>query len=199
MANPGRKLPIEMLVASLAIIVSLAALFVSVLEVNVMRSEVSLMRAQERAAVWPYLELGITYDRSGFAVEVVNKGTGPALLQRVSVRTPDGTALTGWEDVLNALLPEDHGLTWSHYLSGRLSRTVLSPQEEVVAFRYPAQVTGDTVWTDTTRALANGLEALTWRVCYCSVLEDCWLRERDREPTPTAPACAESDTPDFTD
>ncbi|MEM9384253.1 MAG: hypothetical protein AAGA68_04280 [Pseudomonadota bacterium] len=187
-----RKARVEMLVATLAIAVSLAALFVSVLEVNVMRSEVRLMRAQERAAVWPYLDFGISYDSSGFALEVVNKGIGPALIKHVAVTDAGGGSYTTWGDIIDASLPAGHGLTWSNYLTSALASTVLSPQEEMRAFRYPA---GDLDpaqgWNETARTLASAMEALTWQVCYCSVLDDCWVRQRGEEPQPTAGACAE--------
>ncbi|MEO0423624.1 MAG: hypothetical protein AAF184_14900 [Pseudomonadota bacterium] len=187
-----RRARVDMLVATLAIAVSLAALFVSVLEVNVMRAEVRLMRAQERAAVWPYLDLGISYDSDGFSIEVANKGVGPALIKHVAVTDARGQGFTGWPSILDALLPANHGLTWSNYLTSGLAGTVLSPQEEVRAFRFPANGANNAGgWTDTAQTLASGMEGLTWQVCYCSVLDDCWIRRRAEEPQPTAAACAE--------
>lgn len=175
---------VEMLVATLAIVVSLAALFVSVLEVNVMRSEVQLMRAQERAAVWPYVELTISYNSSGFAVEVINKGTGPALIRQVAVFDDAGLHYAGWPQIIDSILGQGHGIDWSNYLTSPLARSVLSPQEEMTAFRYPTDA-----WTEKARTLAKGMEALTWQVCYCSVLEDCWTRQRGQEPQPLEDRC----------
>ena len=191
MAERG-PMRVEMKVALLAVAVSLAALFVSVMEVNVMRSEVSLMQSQERAAVWPYLDFGISYDGRGFEIEVVNKGIGPALIKHVAVSNADGQSYKGWAEIIDATLPADHGLSWSNYLTTTLAGTVLSPQEEIRAFRYPADgVDNAGGWTETARTLANGMEALTWQVCYCSVLEECWVRQRGAEPTPVAAACAD--------
>ncbi|MGC4044164.1 MAG: hypothetical protein QM758_10225 [Armatimonas sp.] len=73
------RLSPEMLVALVSLTVSVGALVTTVLQTNI-------MRAQQAASVWPHLELSSVASNRGLSLHVVNKGIGPALVKKVTIR-----------------------------------------------------------------------------------------------------------------
>src|SRR5687767_2855495 len=88
-----------MLVALSAIVLGVSALVVSVVQVQVMREE-------QHASVWPRLQIGQSHSAGrNVAVVVANRGIGPAVIRDVLVEV-DGSPVTSWADVFEALLPD---------------------------------------------------------------------------------------------
>ncbi|GAB4171831.1 MAG: hypothetical protein Kow0020_06700 [Wenzhouxiangellaceae bacterium] len=150
-----------------AIVVGVAALFVSWDQGRVMREEV-------RASVWPALQVDgfASREDDGFLVglQVHNAGVGPALVQRLTLRHRG--ALVPDVDALLKHMPPGADLSLQT-LEGR----VIAAGDQVRPFelRY--------------RALPgmNPVEFMQWlgenwmaEVCYCSVLEQCWVSGQDR-------------------
>lgn len=163
---PKKELDYQMITALAAVVLGLCALGISLVEINVMRSE-------QRAEVWPYLQIQTRYNQEGFAIEIENRGTGPARIQSAIMRI-DNEVVRDWPVIITKVLGEGHGVDYSVYRTGRLQKQVFSSGAEQNLFSVP--------WTDETRRLVKGLDALTYEVCYCSIFDDCWEMTQDDLP-----------------
>ena len=88
MEEPKKKLNRSDLTSFLAFILSIAALAIGIIEARIMSQQQETMVQQQKAAVWPYLELrgGIRLTDSLFFESVAeNKGVGPAVIKSMSV------------------------------------------------------------------------------------------------------------------
>ena len=161
------------LLSIIAIVISLSALGVSVFEVTSLKD-------QQKASVWPYLEISSRYSGEGFEVTLTNKGIGPALLGDV-VLTQDGKDIAS-TDELDALIIETIGaeraFSYDTYRARNASSSVLAPGEQVVLFGVP--------WTADTRAFIEIVgQGTSANGCYCSVYDDCWTVSGGNLPEPT--------------
>ena len=163
----SRRIDTNFVIALSAVVISLCALVVSFVEVSVMRSD-------QRASVWPYLDVGISYSSDGFRVTAVNRGLGPALVESVRIDV-DGDPVRDWDQVIERLLGPDSGIDYSVYTTNTINGEVIPAERELVVFGVPGG------WTPTKRQLADGLGRLDWTVCYCSVYGDCWSLSRNGE------------------
>lgn len=145
---------------------AVVAAFVGLLALLVSGYTAHIQRQQVRAQVWPYLLVGNDDPRQ--AIEVLNKGVGPALVRGVQVWI-DGKPQRGWEAALRTLGIPAHG-----YQNSTLDGNVLSPGEQITWVRIedPAMYLR---FRDAYRTRV-GVEA-----CFCSTLGDCWVY-RHRTP-----------------
>jgi hypothetical protein len=124
-----------------------------------------LQREQVRAQVWPYLETGISGSKQ--ELTLVNKGVGPALIRSVQMYV-DGKPQHNWDAVYAAL-----GLKLAHRPPySTVSSVVLSAGEHIdqVLFRD----------TEDFNLYAKQATRVAMRLCYCSTMKECWIRD-DRE------------------
>lgn len=77
----------QMITAAAAALMGVCALALSF-------SELSLMRSEQRAQVWMYIDIALSYGQDGFVVTLANKGTGPALIKSVVVKNEAQTVLS---------------------------------------------------------------------------------------------------------
>jgi hypothetical protein len=146
---------------------SLAAGFVGACALAVSAYTAYLQRQQVRAQVWPIVGVGAETDAQGFKLEMTNIGVGPARVRSSEVRV-DGQPLRHWKEVLDRLMPPNStasGAGWSNVTGSMLaagaSKTVL-------------HVEGD----DAKKAFGQGAyQRMSIAVCYCSVLDECWVKE----------------------
>jgi hypothetical protein len=160
-----RRLDSNVIIAVSAVTISLCALVVSLYEVSVMRSD-------QRASVWPYLDVSISYSADGFRIQATNNGIGPALIESVQI-TVDGEPVYDWDEVIERLVGPSSGIDYSNYLVGQFNGEVLPAEGEMLLFGVPGE------WTPIKRQLAEGLSRATWQVCYCSVYGECWTLDSE--------------------
>ncbi len=86
----------QMITAAAAALISVCALALSF-------SELSLLGSEQRAQVWPYIDIAISYGQDGFGVTLANKGTGPALIKSVAVKNEAQTVLS-WQSLIDQSL-----------------------------------------------------------------------------------------------
>ena len=136
------------------------ATFVGLLALLVSGYTAHIQRQQVRAQVWPYVLVG--NDDPKQAIEVLNKGVGPALVRGLQVWI-DGRPQRSWDAALQTLGIPPHG-----YQNSTLNGNVLSPGEQVTWIRIadPAMYLR---FRDAYRTRI-GVEA-----CFCSTLGDCWI------------------------
>lgn len=131
-----------------------------------------VQRQQLRAQVWPRLE--IVYSTVEATLSVVNQGTGPARVTAVRV-TVDGASAKNWTAVENVagFTDEDRLLR-----SGLVDRVFPAGKDYVII--RPSD-------SDQSRAkfrtlLPGGKHAISMTICYCSVLDECWVATMDTKP-----------------
>ncbi|MEM6724714.1 MAG: hypothetical protein AAF598_11785 [Bacteroidota bacterium] len=168
-APPARRLRSvfnsNTVIAISALIVSLCALIVSVLEVRYMRS-------QQKATLWPYVQVGLTYNSDGFGIYADNMGTGPAIIDGMEV-WKGNRYFNGIDDMIDGLMPEGHQITYSIYKVASFNGTVLPAEQSRRIFFV--------TWNEETRRLSKLMQGVEFQVRYCSVLDDCWLTNSDGE------------------
>lgn len=154
-----------------AIIISLTAMLVSLLEVNT-------SRAQQRAAVWPHMEIVQSFQESGYRLLVTNKGVGPALMGDI-VLLYEGEPVTSLDELILNTVGEENAFSYDRYSSTDPSGRVMAPGETTTLFGVD--------WDPITRAMLfdwNG--KVDVQTCYCSINQECWsvsYVERTTKPT----------------
>jgi hypothetical protein len=160
-AVPLRRREWDSVAAVIAALVGLLALCVSGYTAYIQRQQV-------RAQVWPYLETGL----SGSKREVIlfNKGVGPAIVRSVQIYV-DGKPQRDWDKVYVAL-----GLKFAQRPPySTVSNVVISPNDHI------DQVVFNSV--DDFNLYSKQVDRVEKRLCYCSTLSECWMRdEREKDP-----------------
>ena len=142
---------------ALAIIISLAAMFVSIYEASILKS-------QQTSMVWPYLDLSQQYDNNGFAIEISNKGTGPAIITSVQVDY-NGLPVESVDVLMDSLNP-NRTFGYDILRNSTLGNQVVMSGETRVVFGLP--------YNDETRVVQSNLGKVRIRIGYKSVLEEHW-------------------------
>ncbi|MFK8052540.1 MAG: hypothetical protein AB8F65_06170 [Woeseiaceae bacterium] len=175
--NPPARLGarFDHIASAFAVALSLAALFVSF-------AEVSSERAQQKASVWPHIELGESYSDEGFKIRLTNKGVGPALMGQV-VLSKDGKAIENLDALILATLGPDEAFSYERYSTSNPSNSVVAAGESYVLFAV--------AWDETTQRLISAWSggAVDITTCYCSVHEDCWETSLTQDVTRRTESC----------
>ena len=163
----------EMIIAVCAVITSVVALFIG-------WDQARIMRLQQKAEIWPILQVTHLNDVSNgavtYRVEVENAGVGPALIEKHIILMPDAPATEDFGEML-AYLTSD--------MSDDASKGFLAIDSRVVrqgTSVLPIHAAWDA--TEENVAAMNRLvtefvdgprEAPGVFVCYCSILDECWV------------------------
>lgn len=185
LAPPPRRRDWDAYAAIIASLIGLLALAVSGYTAYVQRQQL-------RAQVWPHLQLLSSDFRAEARYFIANGGTGPARVAAVRI-TIDGVAVKTRADLCKAAGFDDStGIIWSS-----LSTAVL-PAGKELTFLQPAP---DEHSRDSLIALIHGQgHKLGMTVCYCSVLDECWVDFRDtRSNGPATQPCPIRDAERFTE
>jgi hypothetical protein len=145
------------------VVVSGAAIFISLCTLVVLLYEARIMREQQRAAVWPYVEIGPGFGDDGFHVIISNQGIGPARIQSMQVRVEDEPVRT-WRAMFRVLGVAE-SIEWQDKTNGR----VIPAQSEIRSVR----AAGGERAAEIARALLAE-KRLAFELCYCSVYDECW-------------------------
>jgi hypothetical protein len=138
------------------------AAFVGLLALCVSGYTAWLQHQQVRAQVWPYLETGI----SGSKRELIlfNKGAGPAIVRSIQIFV-DGKPQRDWKAVFAAL-----GLHFEHSPPYSTVRgVVISPGDHIDQVLFQS--------ADDFNAYVRQVARVDTRLCYCSTLNECWVRD----------------------
>jgi hypothetical protein len=131
-----------------------------------------VQRQQLRAQVWPYLSIATGNVAPHVGLHVVNSGTGPARVTAVRV-TVDQHPVKTWAGAQVALAGQPVGLVQS-----QLGHTVLPADKELTMVRpYSDDMTASFV-----ASFLGDKHDITISVCYCSVLDECWLVTTETVP-----------------
>jgi hypothetical protein len=182
----------DVAIAVTAIFISAVSLFVAIQHGKTERDLVA-------ANVWPFPRGILTngYDDKGsIAIGVSNGGVGPAKIQSFELFYRGQPVSSGLDllrkccglgqgdAAVKAQLP--HGIKYSI-----VDETVLRPGEDNPVLRVERSATVPQV----PDRLAASLPQMTFRVCYCSVLDQCWINDLRTTRTQTVRECKPPEHP----
>lgn len=147
----------EVAVAFAAIFVSTATLFVYIYQARIMQT-------QQQVAVWPYVEWLPSWGDHGFYVEVSNKGIGPALVKKVTIKL-DGKEMSDLTELFQVLTDSSFQDFGYSTIQGR----VLAAGEQMTAFVISDKEIANRIREELTK------RNFEYEICYCSVFNDCWV------------------------
>lgn len=165
---------INRLASAFAVVLSLVAVFVSF-------AEVSSERAQQRASVWPYIEIVESYSDEGFRIRLTNKGVGPALMGDVKLMF-NGEPVRDLDQLIADTLGPEDAFSYDRYSSSNPSNSVMAAGEASILFGVK--------WDSETRRLLAAWDGkVDIATCYCSIHEDCWATSLSSGKTERTERC----------
>ena len=179
------KRPSGHLARALEMAVALAALVTSVTSLWLSLSQGDDMARLVQAQSWPYLE----YETSNMGssapeieIAVRNSGVGPAKVESFAVLW-DGKPVKGWASLVHACCVPDGTpaetsldlpkLTDNRMLSSKLIQRVLRASDSVVLMHLPKTDANAALW----KKLDEARFKVEFRICYCSVFDECWTSD----------------------
>lgn len=168
MSESKKKFNRSDIASFLAVALSIAALAIGVMETQIMSEQQHIMAEQQKASVWPYVEvktnMAIT-DKIVITCSAENKGVGPAIIK-------EGSILFQNEQFNNSLVFRDFLIEYlgepsfdliSFGLSPNM-KSVFKPGERKEMFRIILKNPEDIAKVGTFVLDLN----------YCSIYNDCW-------------------------
>ena len=183
---------------ALEMAVALAALVTSVTSIWLSLSQGDDMARLVQAQSWPYLEYeSSNTGDSGPEIDIAvrNAGVGPAKVESFAVLW-DGKPVKGWAALIRACCipdgtpadqaPDFPKLTDNRMISSKLIQRVMRASDSVVLLHLPKTDANAALW----KKLDDARFRVEFRVCYCSVFDECWtsdLRSRKQTLVKTCP------------
>ncbi len=161
------------------------ATVVGLLSLSVSAYTAYMLHVQTRAQVFPYLQVVTIGEHARVAVH--NKGVGPAFVKSVRVEV-GGVPVTTWKEFFAANHIDLHGST----LSSTVSRAAIAANESLTVLQFDDRA-------DFLKYAQVDLDRIRVDLCYCSVLDECWvIRNAASAPAPVK-VCKIDPHGDFTD
>jgi hypothetical protein len=153
--------------------IGICAIIVSVVAVVVAAYEARIQREWQRAAVWPYVQLGRSYYYTDpndppdarkwtLTLNAENAGVGPAQVRDFHV-TVDGKPQPTWGAAMQALLGTEEEI---QYGESTILGTILPPERNIHMFQYVNQPNAEKLYRE--------MDRLDFSACFCSVFDECW-------------------------
>jgi hypothetical protein len=184
--KPGLQ-HLDLIVAGCALLVSVVSLFVAWQNNN----------TQERmlaASVWPDLDwetnnLSDDLQQQKVSLEIRNVGIGPARIQSLQLFYRGQAIASGPELVKACCQTQAAGLpgprAWNE-LTSTINPLVLPAHDSVKFFSVPLSGDNKPLWD----ALDQARHEVVAQVCYCSVLNQCWMLDSTKAPPREVRSCA---------
>lgn len=154
-AKPGRRW--DAFAAVIASLVGLLALAIAAYTAYVQRTQL-------RAQAWPHLRL--EYSSVDVSFSARNEGSGPARIAAVRV-TLNGAPVKTWQDIKKTT-----GLTELTYVMSTFSFGVLLSGSVFTIAKAADSAQSRAAFAE---LFPDGKHALSITVCYCSILDECWV------------------------
>ncbi len=114
------------------VVLSLLSLLISLCSVAFTIVQTEIMQSQQKASVWPYLEIRPRIVQNVFFLEVQNKGVGPAIVRKVEFGYR-GKIYDNFEQVAQRIV-NDSTMDYSNTLRNPIRKYVFSASEKVNVF-----------------------------------------------------------------
>jgi hypothetical protein len=172
--HTGRKW-LDVTLGVTAVFISLVSLFLAIQHGRVMEKMVA-------ASTWPYVMVRFSTSNPDGSphvrLEVANKGVGPAKVESLEVFYHD-TAQPGGEALLQAILkPSDK--RHLPFLQSDVVNSVMAANDHVDI----VDVQAANFTPQETEALRAAMAELSFRVCYCSVFDECSVLDTRKQIRP---------------
>jgi hypothetical protein len=181
---------IDLVVALSAVIISVASLWVAL---RADRTQEALLQS----SVWPYIE----YDTSDatetganrLAFELMNAGVGPAIVHSFSLAY-NGHYVSTERALMRACCITDNRAHHGIFDSTVRDRVIMPHEYVQFILALPRMVDPHTY-----HLISMARQHVSVRICYCSVLGDCWLLDSsgDNQPHPVS-KCTPGQIPQYT-
>ena len=171
-ASLRRGIRLDLIIAVCALLISSLATAASFWQSRVVAKQLS-------SQVWPYLSFQSTYDPKYISLEITNDGLGPAIIRSV-VLSIDGKAYSDPAKAFGRIFKPEKG-GYSSQVRGVSPGSVIRAAAGVQLFRINAP------WA--ARQYGKAANHVDLRVCYCSLLGNCWLissHDQRQDPQPMA-------------
>ncbi|GMQ29751.1 hypothetical protein [Algoriphagus confluentis] len=153
-----KKIKPELLMAFLAVLISFLTLFVYLYQS-------SLMKTQQMMSVWPHVTFGPTWDSDYLALNLINKGVGPALVKQMHVEI-NNQKIEGIQNLMD-YVPDSLRSEFNY--SSLFPGQVIMVGENIQLF----QTSNPKTIGYFLKLLRDG--KIRIEVCYCSIYQDCWV------------------------
>ena len=159
---PGR----EARVFRVEILIAVCALLMSTLATAASWWQSRVVATQLSSQVWPYVAIGTTVGPNGLELVMTNDGLGPAVIRSLQLSV-DGKPYPTFVAAERALLGPQ----------APLPRGSFASLAEGSVIRIGGAVTLAKIQNlPLVRAILPRTNRIDLRVCYCSILGDCWIR-----------------------
>ena len=194
---------VEMTTALSAVVVGVAALIVAVDQSNIARQQADLMERTVEASVWPMVQFDFAADQdlrnARATLTLRNSGVGPAIIRGIQINK-DGAPIENVEAYLLRNLDVTSGMRFDVDVTRGTGRVISAG--EVVTI-------GEAKWElavgqipsgmrDAIDAYFDELGELDGAICFCSVLDKCWInRTSDYANPEPVDACTDMSFGEF--
>jgi hypothetical protein len=185
-STPARKRTshAELFIALAAVVVSLASLYIAWQQTRVMQKQLA-------ASVWPSLGYDSGDYRDGardITLTIHNGGVGPARIKSFEVSFA-GTPLRSSAELLSACCGFREGGR-AQWLSSPVRGMILAANQDIHFLQGKPDAVDEGVWDRLDRARFK----IEGRICYCSVLDDCWSVGFDQSESAPVARCEATGT-----
>ena len=154
-------------------LVGLSALLLSLCGLGISLYEASLVRRAQRASVWPFVQVAVSFADGKVDFWVQNTGVGPARVEAASV-SYRGKTEPGWSELFRDVAgktPDGQVHSYSSLLNGRVLPS-RSSKEMIFVASTEGGAGLDGPLDRLRKAVLQGAADVV--VCYCSVYDECW-------------------------
>jgi len=201
--NKKIKIDPNLLVAIGVLLASFAALLIYTRQAQIMNKQTEILLEQTKASAWPHLTIQRLSNNALkgdglFEIFIENKGTGPAIIEKVTVAF-DGEAVSNWKEFYQQMNVPD-SLLRSHS-NENIRNQVLAANETLHFIKWESTATYNHRFLPLLKKVSDKISI---SICYQSVYGDKWVVRRDGFLTDLEPnerskqeACANTDTKEF--
>jgi hypothetical protein len=170
---------VDISVAACALIVSVTSLLVAIRHGRSMERMAEANAKLVEANSWPMLQwyhsdFGKQPNTMVFSLNVVNSGVGPAKVESLELAWR-GVPVSSAHELLETCCRQGTEVPGSSLAvtTSSLMGTVLRAGEVRTLIEFPE----DSGHAYATHQLGNALQDVSWRACYCSVFDECWVSD----------------------
>jgi hypothetical protein len=162
------------------LVIAVCALLVSALATGASWWQSRVVAQQLSSQVWPYLTFSSTYDPQHVALDLQNDGLGPAIV-RSAVLSVDGKPYANPLRAFSRVFKRPAHRRFAAGISGLTPGSVIRASGNVQLFHVEG------AWAARQFAAASAAGRVDFRVCYCSLLGNCWtvsVKQQAGDPQP---------------
>lgn len=173
MANQKKEWDLGVVLALVAVLISICTMIISLVETSIMKKQQQSMTESAKASVWPYVTSQVTTGLNNgeivFKLAIENKGVGPALINNLDVYYND-KPMEG--SAISYVLKHCPEAVATNVFTNSSSKSVLSPGEV-------KQVLGFSFKNADFLNFADFTDKISSEFCYSNIYGDAWISTDD--------------------